>query len=66
MAEVQIAWTHQATTMEWMKDSDASITKRDLEPIHVLMYDSNVKPLAKELTDYLEVSDLEFKDFTKK
>ena len=30
------------------------------------MNDNNVKPLAKELIDYLEVSDLKFKDFTKK
>ncbi|RVW47209.1 AP-1 complex subunit gamma-2 [Vitis vinifera] len=49
------------------QDSDASIRKRALELIYVLVNDSNVKPLAKELIDYLEVSDPEFKgDLTAK
>lgn len=49
------------------QDSDASIRKRALELIYLLVNESNVKPLAKELIDYLEVSDPEFKgDLTAK
>uniref|UniRef100_A0A803L0G1 Clathrin/coatomer adaptor adaptin-like N-terminal domain-containing protein n=1 Tax=Chenopodium quinoa TaxID=63459 RepID=A0A803L0G1_CHEQI len=44
------------------QDSDASIRKRALELVYLLVNESNVKPLTKELIDYLEVSDLEFKE----
>ncbi|GFZ21265.1 adaptor protein complex AP-1, gamma subunit [Actinidia rufa] len=48
-------------------DSDASIRKRALELVFLLVNDSNVKPLTKELIEYLEVSDQEFKgDLTAK
>ena len=41
--------------------------KRALELVYLLVNESNVKPLTKELIDYLEVSDLEFKgDLTDK
>ena len=43
------------------QDSDASIRKRALELVFVLVNDTNVKQLTKELIDYLEVSDQEFK-----
>ena len=43
------------------QDSDASIRKRALELDYLLINESNVKPLTKELIDYLEVSDQEFK-----
>lgn len=49
------------------QDSDASIRKRALELVYLLVNESNVKPLTKELIDYLEVSDQEFKgDLTAK
>lgn len=49
------------------QDSDASIRKRALELVYLLINESNVKPLTKELIDYLEVSDQEFKgDLTAK
>ncbi|KAK8640299.1 hypothetical protein V6N13_008056 [Hibiscus sabdariffa] len=48
-------------------DSDASIQKRALELVYLLVNESNVKPLTKELIEYLEVSDQEFKgDITAK
>ena len=49
------------------QDSDASIRKRALELVYLLVNETNVKPLTKELIDYLEVSDQEFKgDLTAK
>uniref|UniRef100_A0A2P2ML94 AP-1 complex subunit gamma-2 n=1 Tax=Rhizophora mucronata TaxID=61149 RepID=A0A2P2ML94_RHIMU len=58
---------HRATIVERVKDSDASIRKRALELIYLLVNENNVKPLTKELIEYLEVSDQEFKgDLTAK
>lgn len=44
------------------QDSDASIRKRALELIYLLVNENNVKSLTKDLVDYLEVSDIEFKE----
>ena len=50
-----------------VQDSDASIRKRALELIYLLLNENNVKPLTKELIDYLQVSDQDFKgDLTEK
>lgn len=58
---------HRATILECVKDLDASIRKRALELVYLLVNESNVKPLTKELIDYLEISDQEFKgDLTAK
>ncbi|PIN16861.1 Vesicle coat complex AP-1, gamma subunit [Handroanthus impetiginosus] len=63
----QAVQRHRATILECVKDSDASIRKRALELIYLLVNESNVKSLTKELVDYLEVSDPEFKgDLTAK
>ncbi|KAI4382590.1 hypothetical protein MLD38_008536 [Melastoma candidum] len=65
--DTQAVQRHRATILECVKDSDASIRKRALELIYLLVNESNVKPLTKELIDYLEVSDQEFKgDLTAK
>ncbi|XP_021726977.1 AP-1 complex subunit gamma-2-like isoform X2 [Chenopodium quinoa] len=60
--DAQAVQRHRATILECVKDSDASIRKRALELVYLLVNESNVKPLTKELIDYLEVSDLEFKE----
>ncbi|KAJ0638194.1 putative adaptor protein complex AP-1, gamma subunit [Helianthus annuus] len=57
----QAVQRHRATILECVKDSDASIRKRALELVSLLVNESNVKPLTKELIDYLEVSDNDFK-----
>ena len=44
------------------QDADVSIRKRALELVYLLVNDMNVKPLTKELVDYLEVSDDDFKE----
>lgn len=50
-----------------IQDSDASIRKRALELIYLMVNEMNVKPLTKELIDYLHVSDQDFKgDLTEK
>ncbi|KAG2609671.1 hypothetical protein PVAP13_4KG063000 [Panicum virgatum] len=51
-----------ATILECVKDADVSIRKRALELVYLLVNDTNVKPLTKELVDYLEVSDQDFKE----
>ncbi|CAH1417202.1 unnamed protein product [Lactuca virosa] len=63
----QAVQRHRATILECVKDSDASIRKRALELVYLLVNESNVKPLTKELIDYLVVSDQDFKgDLTAK
>lgn len=43
------------------QESDASIRKRALELVYLLVNENNVKLLTKDLIDYLEISDQEFK-----
>lgn len=42
------------------QDADASIRKRALELVYLLVNDTNVKPLTKELLDYLNIADPDF------
>ncbi|KAF7829380.1 AP-1 complex subunit gamma-2-like [Senna tora] len=66
-ADAQAVQRHRATILECVKDSDASIQKRALELVYSLVNESNVKSLTKELIDYLEVSDQDFRgDLTSK
>ncbi|KAK9675683.1 hypothetical protein RND81_11G023400 [Saponaria officinalis] len=58
----QAVQRHRATILECVKDSDASIRKKALELIYLLVNESNVKPLTKDLIEYLQVSDHEFKE----
>lgn len=58
--DAQAVQRHRATILECVKDLDASIRKRALELTYLLVNETNVKPLTKELIDYLEVSDEEF------
>ncbi|KAJ6331603.1 hypothetical protein OIU76_010060 [Salix suchowensis] len=53
--DAQAVQRHRATILECVKDSDASIRKRALELVYLLVNETNVKPLTKELIDYLEV-----------
>ncbi|CAK9215465.1 unnamed protein product [Sphagnum troendelagicum] len=65
--DTQAVQRHRSTIVECVKDSDISIRRRALELICALVNVSNVKPLTKELMDYLKVSDPEFKgDLTAK
>ncbi|KAJ1281505.1 hypothetical protein BS78_04G311100 [Paspalum vaginatum] len=51
---------HRTTILECVKDADASIRKRALELVFLLVNDANVKPLTKELIDYLNIADPDF------
>ncbi|XP_022891525.1 AP-1 complex subunit gamma-2-like isoform X1 [Olea europaea var. sylvestris] len=63
----QAVQRHLTTILECVKDLDASIRKRALELVYLLVNESNVKSLTKELIDFLEISDPEFKgDLTAK
>ncbi|XP_027920466.1 AP-1 complex subunit gamma-2-like isoform X2 [Vigna unguiculata] len=67
IADVQAVQRHRATILECIKDSDASIRRRALELVCILVNETNVKSLTKELVDYLEVSDQDFRvDLTEK
>ncbi|XP_047961160.1 AP-1 complex subunit gamma-2-like isoform X2 [Salvia hispanica] len=57
----QAVQRHRATILECVKDPDASIRKRALELVYLLVNENNVKQMTKDLVDYLEVSDPEFK-----
>ncbi|RDX96416.1 AP-1 complex subunit gamma-2, partial [Mucuna pruriens] len=66
-ADAQAVQRHRATILECIKDTDASIRKRALELVYILVNETNVKALTKELVDYLEVSDPDFRlDLTAK
>ncbi|CAM0942812.1 unnamed protein product [Alopecurus aequalis] len=60
--DTQAVQRHRVTILECVKDADASIRKRALELIYLLVNDTNVKPLTKELVDYLDVADPDFKE----
>ncbi|XP_078430450.1 AP-1 complex subunit gamma-2-like [Wolffia australiana] len=62
VVDSQAVQRHRATILECVKDSDASIRKRALELIFLLVNETNVQSLTKELIDYLEVSDQDFKE----
>lgn len=63
----QAVQRHRATILECVKDSDPSIRKRAVELVYLLVNKNNVKPMTKELIEYLEASDPEFKgDLTAK
>ncbi|CAM8916118.1 unnamed protein product [Rhodiola kirilowii] len=59
--DAQAVQRHRVTILECVKDSDISIRKRALELVYLLVNETNVKQLTKELIDYLEVSDQDFK-----
>ncbi|GAB2280431.1 hypothetical protein Dimus_015063 [Dionaea muscipula] len=61
--DTQAVQRHRATILECVKDSDASIRKRALELVYLLVNESNVKSLTIELIDYLEVSEHDFKGY---
>ncbi|KAI5010998.1 hypothetical protein ZWY2020_013135 [Hordeum vulgare] len=60
--DTQALQRHMVTILECVKDADASIRKRALELVYLLVSDTNVKPLTKELVDYLQVADPDFKE----
>ncbi|KAL9644552.1 hypothetical protein ABK040_009416 [Willaertia magna] len=53
---------HLPTIIECLKDHDISIRKRALDLIYVIVNDSNVTVLAKELINHLEISPPEFRE----
>ncbi|KAF0933493.1 hypothetical protein E2562_018579 [Oryza meyeriana var. granulata] len=60
--DTQAVQRHRTTILECVKDADASIRKRALELVFLLVNDTNVKPLTKELVDYLDLADPDFKE----
>ncbi|KAG7655350.1 Armadillo-type fold [Arabidopsis suecica] len=58
----QAVQRHRVTILECVKDPDASIRKRALELVTLLVNENNVTQLTKELIDYLEISDEDFKE----
>uniref|UniRef100_A0A8I7B9Z4 Uncharacterized protein n=1 Tax=Hordeum vulgare subsp. vulgare TaxID=112509 RepID=A0A8I7B9Z4_HORVV len=60
--DTQAVQRHMVSILECVKDADASIRKRALELVYLLVNDTNVKLLTKELVDYLQVADPDFKE----
>uniref|UniRef100_A0A0D9VMC4 AP-1 complex subunit gamma n=1 Tax=Leersia perrieri TaxID=77586 RepID=A0A0D9VMC4_9ORYZ len=60
--DTQAVQRHRTTILECVKDADASIRKRALGLVFLLVNDTNVKPLTKELIDYLDLADPDFKE----
>jgi AP-1 complex subunit gamma-1 len=58
---------HRNTIVDCLRDTDISIRRRALDLIALLCTDQNVRVLAKEMLNYLSVSDPEFEpDLTEK
>lgn len=59
--DTQAVQRHRAMIVGCVKDSDVSIRRRALELVYSLVNENNITVLAKELIDYLTVSDVEFR-----
>lgn len=59
--DAQAVQRHRETIVDCVKDADVSIRKIALELVYSLVNETNIKNLTKELLDYLEISDPEFK-----
>ena len=53
---------HRGTIVDCLRDPDISIRRRALDLVSLLVNDTNVKPLIKELLGYLTTADAEFKE----
>ncbi|KAE8789620.1 AP-1 complex subunit gamma-1 [Hordeum vulgare] len=60
--DTQAVQRHRVSILECVKDVNASIRERALELVYLLVNDTNVKLLTKELVDYLRVDDPDFKE----
>ena len=58
MAAVQ---RHRGTIVDCLKDPDVSIRRRALELLYVLVNSTNIRPLAREMLNYLVVADNDVK-----
>mmetsp|Transcript_434 Transcript_434/g.1115 ORF Transcript_434/g.1115 Transcript_434/m.1115 type:complete len:863 (+) Transcript_434:107-2695(+) len=67
VVDTQAVQRHRITIVECVKDADVSIRRRALELVYGLVNEGNIRMLARELLDYLAVSDADFKpDLTSK
>lgn len=67
--DTQAIQRHRNTVVDCLKDADISIRRRALDLIYALVKENNVKPLVKELLNYLALTsgDADFKtDLTEK
>ncbi|PWA85586.1 hypothetical protein CTI12_AA147980 [Artemisia annua] len=58
----QAVQRQRPTILKCVKDLDGSIRRQALELVFLLINESNVKPLTKELINYLKVSDHDIKE----
>eukprot|EP00697_Spironema_sp_BW2_P001645 gnl/Spiro4/12204_TR6443_c0_g1_i2.p1 gnl/Spiro4/12204_TR6443_c0_g1~~gnl/Spiro4/12204_TR6443_c0_g1_i2.p1 ORF type:complete len:875 (+),score=331.11 gnl/Spiro4/12204_TR6443_c0_g1_i2:30-2627(+) len=66
-ADLQAVQRHRNTIVDCLKESDMSIRKRALDLIYLLVNESNIRVLVRELLNYLMIADPEFKgDLTNK
>jgi AP-1 complex subunit gamma-1 len=60
-ADIEAVQRHRNTIVDCLKDPDVSIRKRALDLIYCLVNESNIKVLAGELLNFLQVSSSEFR-----
>ena len=61
-ADLKSIQRHRGTIVDCLRDPDISIRRRALDLVSLLVNDTNVKPLIKELLGYLGGADTEFKE----
>jgi len=66
-ADTQAVQRHRNTIVDCLKDHDISIRRRALDLVYVLVNESNVRMLVRELVAFLQGADIEFRaDLTAK
>lgn len=55
---------HRSTILECLKDPDVSIRKRAIELSFALVNSNNVRSMMKELINFLETCEMDFKSYT--
>jgi len=61
-ADLKAIQRHRGTIVECLQDPDISIRRRALDLVYLLVNPTNVRALIKELLNYLQNADVEFKE----
>ena len=59
--DMEAVQRHRNTIVDCLKDNDISIRRRALELVYSLVNSSNVRVLVRELINFLQIADIEFR-----
>lgn len=59
--DMEAVQRHRNTVVDCLKDNDISIRRRALELVYSLVNSSNVRVLVRELINFLQIADIEFR-----